>query len=55
MVCIENISFNTYIEKLIKNDSNFIFKLMMKKELFIWGKKKRYKYRGKKYKNYISF
>ncbi len=48
-------SFNTYIEKLIKNDSNFIFNLMMKKELFIWGRKKRYKYRGKKYKNYISF
>jgi hypothetical protein len=48
-------SFNTYIEKLIKNDYIFIFKLMIKKEIFIWGKKKRYKYKGKHYKNYISF
>ena len=48
-------SFNTYIERLIKNDCNFIFKLMIKKEIFIWGNKKRYKYKGKNYKNYISF
>ena len=48
-------SFNTYIERLIKKDCDFIFKLMVKKEIFIWGKKKRYKYKGKNYKNYILF
>ena len=48
-------TFNTYVEKVIKNDASFIFENIMKKEAFIWGKKKKYNYKGKKYKSYIDF
>jgi hypothetical protein len=48
-------TFNTYIEKIIKNDAVFLFEKIIKKEICIWGKKKKYKYKGKKYKNYIDF
>ena len=48
-------SFNTYVEKIIKNDLSFLFENIMKKESLIWGKKKKYKYKGKKYKNYMDF
>lgn len=58
MVCkgvYRRFSFNTYVEKIIKNDLSFLFENIMKKEACIWGKKKKYKYKGKNYKNYINF
>lgn len=48
-------TFNTYVEKIIKSDSSFIFENVIKKEAIVWNKKKRYKYKGKKYKSYIDF
>tara|TARA_A100001035_G_C27567400_1_gene401468 strand:+ start:57 stop:437 length:381 start_codon:yes stop_codon:yes gene_type:complete len=48
-------SFNTYVEKIIKKDLSFLFTNIIKKESRIWGKKKKYKYKGKNYKNYIDF
>jgi len=48
-------SFNTYIERIIKNDADFLFDKIMRKEMYIWGKRKKYRYKGKDYKNYVLF
>jgi len=50
-----NISLDTYINRLIKNDLNYIFQLLIEHKYKHWIRLKNYKYRGHRYSNYIYF
>ena len=50
-----HITLDTYISRIIKNDLNYIFKLLIKYKYNHWIKLKNYKYRGHKFSNYIYF
>ena len=50
-----NISLDTYINRIIKNDLNYIFQLLIKHKYKHWIRLKNYKYRGHKFSNYIYF
>ena len=45
----------SYIGKIIKNDLNYIFEMIIKYKYNHWIKIKKYRYRGYKYSNYIHF
>lgn len=50
-----NISLDTYINRLIKNDLNYIFQLLIEHKYKHWIRLKNYKYRGHRFSNYIYF
>ena len=50
-----HISLNTYINRIIKNDLNYIFKQLIKYKYNHWIKLKNYRYKGHKFSNYIYF
>lgn len=45
----------SYIRKIIKNDLNYIFEMVIKYKYNHWVKIKNYIYNGYKYRNYIQF
>lgn len=45
----------SYIRKIIKNDLNYIFEMVIKYKYNHWVKIKKYIYNGYKYRNYIQF
>lgn len=50
-----NISIDTYVNRIIKKDLNYIFQLLIEYKYKHWIKLKKYKYRGHKFSNYIYF
>ena len=50
-----NISIDTYVNRIIKKDLNYIFQLLIEYKYKHWIKLKNYKYRGHKFSNYIYF
>ena len=50
-----NITLDTYINRLIKNDLNYIFQLLIKHKYKHWIRLRNYKYNGHRFSNYIYF
>lgn len=50
-----NISIDTYVNRIIKKDLNYIFQLLIEYKYKHWIKLKNYKYKGHKFSNYIYF
>ena len=50
-----HITLDTYINRVIKNDLDYIFKLLIKHKYKHWIKLKNYKYNGHRFSNYIYF
>ena len=50
-----NYTFESYVRKIIKNNMNYIFEMVIKYKYNHWLKIKKYRYNGYKYRNYIQF
>lgn len=48
-------TFQTYITKIITNNMNYIFEMLIKHKYDHWINIKKYRYRGYKYSNYIQY
>ena len=51
----KNFTFQTYIKKIIANNMNYIFEMLIKHKYNHWINIKKYRYRGYKYSNYIQY
>ena len=50
-----NYTLESYIRRIIKNNLNYIFKMVIKYKYNHWAKIKKYKYKEYKYGSYIQF
>merc|ERR1712166_1254157 len=48
-------TWESYIQKIIKNNLNYIFEMVIKYKYSHWVNIKKYRYNGYKYGNYIQF
>lgn len=49
------VNFDSYVRSMIRNDCNFVFKLLLNEKIEEWNKNKKLTYHNKIYYNYLQY